>query len=55
MPAGRPKKNYETLLARLPEGTAARVKAAIREGEAQNDVLKAAILNELDRREREKR
>lgn len=52
MPAGRPKVNFEEMPARVPAGTKARIAAVRSEKESQADFLKAAILAELERRER---
>lgn len=49
---GRKRVNFESALVRLPEGTLARIQAALTEGEAQVDLLRAAVEAELKRRER---
>lgn len=49
---GRPKINDENTMARFPEGTLARIKAALDEGEKQSDFIREAVEKELKRRER---
>lgn len=51
---GRPKINHEQTPARFPEGTLARVDAALRDGEARSDFIREAVEAELKRRERAK-
>jgi hypothetical protein len=50
---GRPKKNHEQTPARFPEGTLARIDAALRQGESRSDFLLAAAERELAARETE--
>lgn len=52
---GRPKINHEQTPARFPEGTLAKVDAALKEGEARSDFIRAAVEAELKRRECEAR
>jgi len=55
MPArmGRKKRWTEDMQARFPEGTFARIEAALREGEDRTDFVRIAVVRELRRRERQ--
>ena len=48
---GRPRINSEQTMARFREGTLARVKALLGEGEKQSDFIRDAVEREVDRRE----
>jgi len=49
---GRPSEYPERLPGpRMPEGSEARIKAALKEGEGPGEFMRQAILAELDRRE----
>jgi len=50
---GRKKVNYEQTPLRLPEGTLAKVEAALEDGEKRADFLRLAVETELVRRERQ--
>jgi hypothetical protein len=39
--------------ARLPEGTIARIKAVLRDGEGQGEFVRRTLLDEVERREQE--
>lgn len=49
---GRPKINEEAAPGRFPAGTLARIKAVLRDGENQSDFIRAAVAEELKRREK---
>ena len=49
---GRPKKNFEQTPARFPQGTLARLDAALGEKESRSDFLLVAVEAELKRRGR---
>lgn len=49
---GRKQINHEQTVARLPEGTLARIDATLSEGEKQADFVREAIERELKRREK---
>lgn len=48
---GRPRINADQTMARFPDGTLARVKSVLREGESQSDFFREAVELELRRRE----
>jgi hypothetical protein len=47
---GRPKLWSENMQARFPDGTFARIAAALKEGEDRTDFIREAVERELDRR-----
>ena len=49
---GRKKRWAEDMQARFPEGTFARIEAALEEGEDRTDFVREAVERELKRRER---
>jgi hypothetical protein len=49
---GRTQINFEQIPARFPEGTKARMKAVMEDGEKFSDVIREAVERELKRRER---
>lgn len=49
---GRKQINHEQTPARFPEGTLARIDAALEEGEKRSDLIREAVERELKRRER---
>jgi len=49
---GRKQINHEQTVARLPEGTLARIDATLGEGEKQADFIREAVERELKRREK---
>jgi hypothetical protein len=51
---GRPKINHDQTPARFPQGTLARIDAALSAGEARSDFIREAVERELKRRERAK-
>lgn len=52
MVRGRPQINHEQTPARFPEGTLARIDAALFEDEGRADFIREAVERELKRRER---
>jgi hypothetical protein len=52
---GRKQVNHEQMPARFPEGTLARIDAALEDGEKRADLLREAVERELKRRERHRR
>lgn len=48
---GRPRINAEKTMARFADGTLARIKAVLRDGENQSDFMREAVELELRRRE----
>lgn len=48
----RPQINFEQIPARFPEGTKARMRAVLEDGEKLADVIREAVERELKRRER---
>jgi hypothetical protein len=52
---GRKKRWSEDMLARFPEGTFARIEAALEEREDRTDFVREAVERELRRRERQLR
>lgn len=50
---GRKQINHEQMPARFPEGTLARIDAALAEREKRSDFVREAVERELDRRQRE--
>lgn len=50
---GRKQINHEQTPARFPEGTLARIDAALAKGEKRSDFIREAVESELDRRKRE--
>lgn len=48
---GRKQVNFDGMMARFPEGTFARIDAALKPGETRSDMLRAALNAELKRRE----
>lgn len=53
-PVGRPRINGEQTPARFPDGTLARVDAALETGEKRSDFIRKAVDRELERREKGK-
>jgi hypothetical protein len=51
-PVGRPRLWSENMQARFPDGTFARIAAALKEGEDRTDFIRAAVEAELKRREK---
>jgi hypothetical protein len=51
-PMGRKQVNHEQMPARFPEGTLARIDAALEDGEKRADLIRKAVERELKRRER---
>ena len=49
---GRERRNHENLTARFPEGTLARIEAALRGREGKADFIRQAVAAALARRER---
>ncbi len=52
MGMGRKHINDEAISARFPQGTLARIKAALRKAESQAELIRQAVEAELDRREK---
>ena len=48
---GRRKINHESMMARFPAGTLARIGKALRNGENKADFVRNAVIEELSRRE----
>ncbi len=48
---GRPRINADQTMARFPDGTLARVKSVLRDGENQADFIRESVELELRRRE----
>jgi hypothetical protein len=49
---GRKQVNFEAMPGRFPDGTKARIERAKAPGESSSDFLRAAVENELQRREK---